>query len=252
MVEAGKPHASRNWHDKCEARGTMENHAAPSREEQTVELLVFLFLIVPSIVLSLFFTFGTAQTGFVVVAVSTIFRDLALVSLIAFFLWRNGESPVRIGWTDSSLWSNLILGALLFPVVLVGAAALETVLRSLGLSGLPQVTPPFLLPHGAAEIALAMILVIVVAVSEETIFRGYMIARMAGTTGSIPFAVLLSSAIFALGHGYEGTAGLVTVGALGLVFALLYVWRRSLVAPIVIHFLNDFVGLVLLPLLGGA
>lgn len=230
----------------------MENEAQPSRQEQAVELLVFLFLIVPSIVLSLFFTFGGANTGFVVVAVSTIFRDLALVSLIAFFLWRNGESPERIGWTGRAFWNNMILGAVLFPVVLVGASALETILRASGLSGPPETTPGFLLPHGLDQIALAVVLVIVVAISEEIIFRGYLITRTVGTTQSRVFAVLLSSTIFSLGHGYEGTAGLVTVGVLGLVFALLYVWRRSLVAPIVIHFLNDFVGLVLLPLLGAS
>jgi hypothetical protein len=45
-------------------------------------------------------------------------------------------------------------------------------------------------------------------------------------------------------------AGVVTVGAMGLVFALVYMWRKSLVAPIVMHFLQDFIGIVLLPLFG--
>jgi membrane protease YdiL (CAAX protease family) len=37
---------------------------------------------------------------------------------------------------------------------------------------------------------------------------------------------------------------------MGLAFALVYLWRKSLVAPIVMHFLQDFIGIVLLPLLG--
>jgi membrane protease YdiL (CAAX protease family) len=64
-------------------------------------------------------------------------------------------------------------------------------------------------------------------------------------------AVVLSAVIFSLGHGYEGLAGVVTVGVMGLVFALIYLWRRSLVTPIVMHFLQDFISVVLLPLLGG-
>jgi membrane protease YdiL (CAAX protease family) len=56
--------------------------------------------------------------------------------------------------------------------------------------------------------------------------------------------------IFSLGHGYEGTAGVITVGMMGIVFAPVYMWRKSLVAPIVMHFLQDFIGIVLLPLLG--
>ena len=31
-----------------------------------------------------------------------------------------------------------------------------------------------------------------------------------------------------LGHGYEGTASVVTVGFIGLAFALVYQWRGSL------------------------
>ena len=93
-------------------------------------------------------------------------------------------------------------------------------------------------------------LVTVVAVAEETIFRGYLLLRFPVVVRSTAASVLLSSATFAVGHGYEGSAGLVTVGVMGAVFALVYLWRRSLVAPIVMHFLQDFLGIVLLPLLG--
>jgi hypothetical protein len=43
----------------------------------------------------------------------------------------------------------------------------------------------------------------------------------------------------------------VTVGALGLVFALTHIWRKSLVMPMTLHFLQDFPSIVLLPLLLG-
>jgi membrane protease YdiL (CAAX protease family) len=64
-------------------------------------------------------------------------------------------------------------------------------------------------------------------------------------------AVLLASVIFAIGHGYEGSAGIATVGVMGVIFALVYLWRGSLVAPIVMHFLQDFLAIVLLPILVG-
>jgi membrane protease YdiL (CAAX protease family) len=91
----------------------------------------------------------------------------------------------------------------------------------------------------------------VVALAEETIFRSTLILRFQAVTASSAVAVVLSAVIFSLGHGYEGSAGVVTVGVMGLVFALIYLWRRSLVAPIVMHFLQDFISVVLLPLLGG-
>jgi len=69
-------------------------------------------------------------------------------------------------------------------------------------------------------------------------------------TASPALAALLSAAFFSLGHGYEGSAGVITVGVMGLVFALIYLWRQSLITPMVMHFLQDFIGIVLLPLLG--
>lgn len=60
-------------------------------------------------------------------------------------------------------------------------------------------------------------------------------------------AVLLSAVVFSIGHGYEGTAGVITVLLTGVALALVYVWRRSLVAPMVIHFLVNLNALVVAP-----
>jgi membrane protease YdiL (CAAX protease family) len=81
------------------------------------------------------------------------------------------------------------------------------------------------------------------------IFRGYLIRRLQTATSSTAAAVLLSSVVFALGHGYEGSLGVVTVGVMGLIFSLVYLWRQSLVVPIVLHFLQDFLAIVLTPYL---
>jgi membrane protease YdiL (CAAX protease family) len=92
--------------------------------------------------------------------------------------------------------------------------------------------------------------VVVVALAEEIIFRGYLILRFRTVTGSLPAASLISAAIFSSGPGYKGPARVITVGMPGFVFGLIYVWRKTLVAPIVMHFLQDFIGIVLMPLLG--
>jgi membrane protease YdiL (CAAX protease family) len=62
-------------------------------------------------------------------------------------------------------------------------------------------------------------------------------------------AVVLSAFVFSLGHGYEGTASVVTIGIMGAFLAVVYEWRKSLTAPIVMHFLQDFIGIVLVPFL---
>ena len=222
---------------------------APSRNVQATEVAVFLFLIVPSLVLSLF-VIRQGQLSFVLAATATIFRDVGLVCLILFFLWRNGEPFTRTGWTWRRPVRELIIGVACFIPVFFGAALVERVLLRAGLSPPATPLPSFLNDKGPAEALLAVLLVTVVAVAEETIFRGYLLLRFLPVLRNTAASVLLSSAIFAVGHGYEGSAGLVTVGVIGAVFALVYLWRGSLVAPIVMHFLQDFLTIVLLPALG--
>jgi membrane protease YdiL (CAAX protease family) len=222
---------------------------AAGRRGDLVELGVFLFLIVPSTALSFFIPAQQEQLGFALTAVATILRDLALVALILFFLWRAGEAPHALGWTTRHLFREMALGVALFVPLFIGARWLEAMLLQLGLTA-PSSPPSSLVPpRGAADLLLAVVLVIVVAISEETIFRGYLLLRLRPILRNGALALVLASMIFALGHGYEGSAGAVTVGAIGLAFGAVYLWRRSLVAPATMHFLLDAIAIVVVPLL---
>jgi membrane protease YdiL (CAAX protease family) len=216
---------------------------------ELIEVSVFLFLIVPSMVLS-FFVIKQGSMSFVLVAFATILRDLALVSLILFFIWHNGESMDGLGWTSRNARKEMVLGIGLYIPLFLVVGLLESALRMAGLSFPSTPLPSFMTAKGLGESLLAVVLVAVVALTEETIFRGYLILRLKSITSSPVAAALLSAAIFSLGHGYEGSAGVVTVGVMGLIFAFVYMWRQSLVAPIMMHFLQDFIGIVLLPWLG--
>ncbi|MFH0899014.1 MAG: type II CAAX endopeptidase family protein [Pseudomonadota bacterium] len=222
----------------------------PGRIEKLLELSVFLFLIVPSLVLP-FLLHVELDIGFSELAIATILRDIALVLLVLFFLWRNEEPLSRIGWVSKSVGREALIGTALFVPFSMGASLLQAALVTAGLS-LPASPPPALVPgREIVNILLSVLLVLVVALAEETIFRGYLLARLAEISGSRIVAVLVSSVVFSLGHHYEGSAGVVTVGVMGVAFSLVLLWRRSLVAPITIHFLQDFAGVVLAPFLAG-
>jgi membrane protease YdiL (CAAX protease family) len=222
---------------------------AVERKKDLFEVAVFLLLIVPSMIIP-FLALGQVEIGFPIMAMSIIVRDIGLTCLVFFFLWRDGEPPARLGWKLTGLKQEAALGAALFFPILCGEFLIQKVFEWFGFPSDMSRIPRFLSAGGPWEIFLACILVAVVAVAEETIFRGYLILRFNTLAGSIAAAVLISSALFSLGHGYEGAAGAGTVGVLGIILALLYVWRKSLVAPVVLHFLIDFFPLVLLPLLG--
>jgi membrane protease YdiL (CAAX protease family) len=205
-------------------------------------------MIVPSTVLSLF-TVGQWRQDFVVTAISVILRDFAVCSLALYFVWQNREPLSAIGWSARFWPLHVAIGIVLFPAVLIGSLVVAWLCLSLGLSGPNTTMRSALSIHGWSQVPLAVLLVAVVAIAEETIFRGYLLLRFRAVTGNLGLAVVLSTLIFTAGHSYEGGAGMATVAILGLVFTALYLSTRSLIASIVVHFLFDLVGVVVVPLL---
>jgi membrane protease YdiL (CAAX protease family) len=226
-----------------------EHNRRPAKKGRLYEVLAFLVLIVPSMALS-FFAVKQGALSFGLVAWATILRDIALVCLILYFLWQNGEPVERVGWSFKHFWKDFFIGLVLFIPLYFCAGLLERALQRAGFSVPATPVPSYLTPGDIPMLVLAVFLVVVVAVAEETIFRGYLITRFRDLKTGAPAAAVLSAFIFSIGHGYEGTAGVITVGAMGLAFALVYLWRRSLVAPMVMHFLVDFISIVLVPVLG--
>ncbi|MGH6992934.1 MAG: lysostaphin resistance A-like protein [Caulobacteraceae bacterium] len=89
-------------------------------------------------------------------------------------------------------------------------------------------------------------IVVRAAVCEEIIYRGYTISRVASLTGSRVLAVIASIAAFSAAHlSYWGPAQLIPVAIIGLVLALLWLWRRDLPCNMIAHFLTDGTGFLL-------
>lgn len=212
-----------------------------------LELAVFLLLVVPAIAIAQ--VASVSQQPFLMTTIATLVHDVALSALVVFFVWSDGEPFSSIGWTRRRVGREAALGASLYLPMLGLVVVLGMLLGELGLVA-RDAPPPALTPITPAQIVLACVLVIVVACAEETIFRGYLLLRLREVTRSTPAAVTVSSIVFASGHLYEGVRGAIVVGMMGVLFALLYLWRRSLVAPIVMHFLQDFLAIVLIPALG--
>ena len=76
-------------------------------------------------------------------------------------------------------------------------------------------------------------------ITEELLFRGFLLAYLASFVGVWP-AVFLSSVAFGMGHLYQGGPGSVLkTGTIGLVLAILYVASGQLWAPILLHAVVD-------------
>jgi membrane protease YdiL (CAAX protease family) len=221
-----------------------EKTNSPGFREQLFEVLTFCFLILPGLAFS--FTAGpSVKENFLLGVVGVMLSDLALVTLVCFFLWRNSEKFAGIGWVLKGYEKEIVLGIVLYFPLVYGLSFVEELLQSAGLVSTKGHIPSFLEPVGTIQQIVATLMILIVAVSEETIFRGYLILRLKSITRSPFAAIVISSIIFSIGHGYEGLAGVIIVGIMGTSFAVIYLWRKSLIAPIVMHFMQDFVAIVL-------
>lgn len=222
----------------------LENTGSPGFLEQLLEVLTFCFLILPGLAFSS--TAGPfVKENFLLGVAGVILSDLALVCLVCFFIWRNGEKFARIGWVLKGYEKEIALGIVLYFPLVYGLSFVEELFQSVELVSTKGHIPSFFEPVGTIQQIVATLMILVVAVSEETIFRGYLILRLKSITGSTFAAIVISSIIFSIGHGYEGLTGVIIVGIMGTSFAVIYLWRKSLVAPIVMHFMQDFIAIVL-------
>jgi len=85
-----------------------------------------------------------------------------------------------------------------------------------------------------------------VALFEELLFRAILIGGFATGFGIDPWVlVVVSSMLFAAGHGAQGAGGVVVTGVLGLVLGAAFVVTESLAAVVLAHYLVNALEFVL-------
>src|SRR5690606_1206208 len=166
-----------------------------SRRLYRLETLVFLLVLLPWMGFALAGA-SPERLDFALVAVVIMLHDLALTALALYLVWRGGEGLGAIGWSGRKAGREALLGVALFVPLFAAVALIQVLLRAAGCAE-PSPPPAFLLPDTAEERALALLFLPVVAVAEETVFRGYLLHRLCQASGSRAVAVVLSTVIFA-------------------------------------------------------
>lgn len=164
---------------------------------------------------------------------------------LAILVFGEKVAPAGIGLVAPrmrSAWLGLGVGLGVYAALAAAAAALW----ALGLFDNKQEAQAVLaLPTGArAYIAVTA------GVTEEILFRGYALNRLARATGRPRLSACLVIAAFALAHApFWGWSGMAVPLVGGVFFTLIYMWRRDLVACVVAHAAIDLISLVVLPAL---
>lgn len=93
------------------------------------------------------------------------------------------------------------------------------------------------------------LIVLTASVTQEVVFRGYVIERLSSLTGSVKLSGVISYFAFVLLHvPLWGLGGTVQIGVWSVVITVLYLRSRNLWRCIVMHFLNNAYAFLLLPL----
>ena len=128
---------------------------------------------------------------------------------------------------------GIVLGAALW--LLSEAAALVADAAGIGYDEQLRALLAPASPGGWA--ALFAIVLPLIAVAEELLFRAALIGVPAAGLDVSPWSFAVGSSVaFALGHGAQGRVGIVATGVLGLVLASAFVLTGSLLAVVVAHY----------------
>ena len=171
-----------------------------------------------------------------VVAIS-LADTVILIALMVVLTRAHGES-VRALWLGRRpLLREALLGVMLVPIVFLMVVVLLNVLR-LALPWLHNVpaNPLEELARGGVANAAAFGLVAIFAGGvREELQRAFLLRRFEQHLGGPVGGVIVLSTAFGLGHAVQGWDAAVTTGTLGAFWAILYLRRRSSVAPLVSH-----------------
>lgn len=195
----------------------------------------------------LFRTGGVAVPGSVLVIVAFVSVKTALaVAVVWTLLDANEERIANLGFTGPFLKTALVWGPLVAAGVFVSVnVGLGSVLRTLGAPARPEALRALF--RDPREAPLWVFLAVVGGGFTEELIRAFVLTRFESALGRIGLAVavVVDSAIFGLGHLYQGVTASVQSGITGLLFALIFLKRRRVADSMVVHALFDLFGIAL-------
>lgn len=170
------------------------------------------------------------------VVTMSLLDTVLLITLMVILTRAHGESVSALWRGRRVVWKEVALGlSLVPPIFLMVVIILNTVrlfapaLHNVDTNPLEQMAT-----GGAMNAAAFAVLGILAGGVREELQRAFMLRRFEYLGGDDVGVIVLSIA-FGAGHWVQGWDAAITTGTLGAVWAMLYLWRRSSIAPIVSH-----------------
>ena len=159
-----------------------------------------------------------------------------LIVLMVLLMRAHGESASALWIGSRPLKREVLYGLLTVPVVMIGVGLLLNTMRLFApwLHNV-QKNPLEQLAATPGEAAMFALVAIFAGGVREELQRAFLLHRFEQHLGGAAVGVIILSAAFGLGHFVQGWDAVITTAALGAFWAVMYLKRRSSVAPIVSH-----------------
>jgi membrane protease YdiL (CAAX protease family) len=161
---------------------------------------------------------------------------LLVVGLVLILLRAHHESARTVLLGQASVIREALLGLAILPgIFMLVTLALIVIGRfAPHLHNVARNPLEDMLRTRGDAVVFAVVVMIAGGVREE-VQRGFIVHRFKHYLGGALWGVAIYSVFFGLGHFDQGYDVMIATGVLGLIWGLVYVSRRSIVAPLVSH-----------------
>jgi membrane protease YdiL (CAAX protease family) len=159
-----------------------------------------------------------------------------VVGLVIVFLRAHHESIRTVLFGEGHILREVLVGIAMLPAVFMFVVlVLVTILRfAPHLHNVAQNPLEDMLRNRRDAMIFACVVMIAGGVREE-VQRGFIIHRFGQYLGGAGWGIAIYSVAFGLGHLQQGMDAMIATALLGMVWGLLYLARRSIVASMVSH-----------------
>ena len=170
------------------------------------------------------------------VLVLSVADTLLLIGLMVALTRAHGERVADLWLGHRRLTPEALYGARLIPVVFLVVVVVLSVLRIVApwLHDVPT-NPLEQLAGTPGQAAVLGVVAVLAGGVREEMQRAFLLRRFEQHLGGAGVGVVILSIGFGLGHIVQGWDAVIATGLLGAFWAVLYLRRRSIVAPLVSH-----------------
>ena len=178
----------------------------------------------------------TGQLSLAFVLVLSVADTLLLIGLMVALTRAHGERVADLWLGHRRVTPEALYGARLIPVVFLVVVVVLSVLRIAApwLHDVPT-NPLEQLAGTPGQAAVLGVVAVLAGGVREEMQRAFLLRRFEQHLGGAGVGVVILSIGFGLGHIVQGWDAVIATGLLGAFWAVLYLRRRSIVAPLVSH-----------------